>query len=101
LDEKRKPAASHKRFLPNGIPRNQFDTGLPSFHPLTIDERTKQRYSDPINGADLVQIANPMLQLPHPMNVAPNPLYSVLRFPTTHLQTVAVPAADLGGYFSA
>jgi hypothetical protein len=99
----RKESRQHcaSSFLPNEWPRNQFDTGLLSFHPFAIDERTKGRYSDPINGEDLVQIANPMLQLPHPIGVALNPLYSVCPFPTTYLQTVAVPAADLGGYFSA
>ena len=80
---------------------NQFDTALLSFHQFTIDDGPEQRYSDPINGEDLVPTANSMFRLPHPISVAPNPLYSAPRFLTNHLNMVTVPTADLGGYFSA
>jgi len=80
---------------------NQFDTALLSFHQFSIDGRREQRYSDPINGEDLVPTANPMFRLPHPISVAPNTLYSTPRFLTNHLNMVTVPTADLGGYFSA
>jgi len=72
-----------------------------SFHQFSIDGKREQRYSDPINGEDLVQIANPMFRLPHPNDVVPTSLCSVPRFPTTNLHMVTAPAVDLGGYFSA
>jgi len=84
-----------------GCERNQFDTVLMSFHQFSIDGRREQRYSDPINGEDLVPTANPMLRLPHPIYVVPTSLSSAPRFLTTHLHMVTVPTADLGGYFSA
>jgi hypothetical protein len=87
--------------LQPGCERNHFDTVLMSFHQFSIDGRRKQRYSDPINGEDLVPAANPMFRLPHPIHVVPISLLSAPRFLTTHLHTVAVPAADQGGYFSA
>jgi hypothetical protein len=81
--------------------RNRFGTDLISFHQFAIDVERKQRYSDPINGEDLVQITNPMLWLPHPISVAPVSLYSVPRIPTNNLHMAAAPAAEPGGYFSA
>ena len=87
--------------MQSSLERNHFDTALPSFHGFPIDAEPERRYSDPINGEDLVPTANPMFRLPHPISVAPNTLYSAPRFLTNHLNMVTVPAADLGGYFSA
>jgi hypothetical protein len=87
--------------LPFDRSGNQFDTTLLTFHQFAIDADWKRRYSDPINGEDLVPTANPMFRLPHPKNVALTSLYPAPQFPTTHLHMVAVHAADQGGYFSA
>jgi hypothetical protein len=83
------------------LTRNQFDTASLYFHQFSIDVKAEQRYSEPINGEDLVQTANPMSWLPHPTGVVPTPLSTVLRIPTTKLHMATAPAAGLGGYFSA
>ena len=80
---------------------NQFDTALLSFHQFSIDGGPEQRYSDPINGEDLVPTANPMFRLPHPMSVVPTTLSFAPQSPKTHIHMVTVSTAYPGGYFFA
>jgi hypothetical protein len=80
---------------------NQFDTALQSFHGFLIDVEPVRGYSDPIDGKDLVQTANSKLRFPHLISVVSVTLYFAPQTFTTNSRMLPVPAAGIGGHFSA
>lgn len=80
---------------------NQFDTALRSFHGFPIDVEPERGYSEPIDGTDLVQIANSKLRFLHLKSVVPITLHSAPQFLTNNSYMLTASKASIGGYFSA